>query len=99
MLYSHVRAAVVLLGCSLTPATALGGAWRHAILRGGQRTRGLVGQAIADNPLLAQDGLPLFSSIDATHVKDAVSGTLEQMESQFEQLESTLDEKTCTYSD
>jgi len=60
-----------------------------ALLRGGRRSLGVKAQ-VTENPLLLQESLPLFSAIEAVHVKDAVSGALSSMESEFESLESRL---------
>ena len=60
-----------------------------ALLRGGRRSLG-VKALVTENPLLLQESLPLFSAIEAVHVKDAVSGALSSMESEFESLESRL---------
>jgi oligopeptidase A len=50
--------------------------------------------ATAENPLLEQRGLPLFDSIEAKHVKPAISSALESLEEQFDELESTLSAKS-----
>ena len=56
--------------------------------------------AIAENPLLKQDGLPLFNKIDASHVKLAMSETLASMETEFANLEEKLATmKTPKYAD
>lgn len=92
-----------LVGCSIASTTALGSIARSSavVLRGGStRARTLVASATAtENPLLLQEGLPRFASIDAVHVKDAVATTLMQMERQFESLEASLPGGTTTPAD
>ena len=68
-----------------------------AALRGGSLR---LSTAVAENPLLKQEGLPLFDVIDASHIKPGVSETLSQLESQFAELEQQLAEKSePTYAD
>lgn len=56
--------------------------------------------ATASNPLLEQKSLPLFDTIDATHVKPAISTALNQLEEQFEALEAALaSQDDPTYAD
>jgi hypothetical protein len=94
---------LALVGCSIASTTALGSIARSSavVLRGGStRARTLVASATAtENPLLLQEGLPRFASIDAVHVKDAVATTLMQMERQFESLEASLPGGTTTPAD
>lgn len=71
--------------CTLAHSTA-------AVLHGGggSRARLFASSAVAENPLLEQDGLPRFGSIDAVHVKDAISVALTQMDESFAALEDSL---------
>jgi oligopeptidase A len=48
---------------------------------------------MVENPMLQQEGLPKFESIDATHVTPAVESLLEKLEKDFETLESKLASK------
>mmetsp|Transcript_83011 Transcript_83011/g.165735 ORF Transcript_83011/g.165735 Transcript_83011/m.165735 type:complete len:734 (-) Transcript_83011:366-2567(-) len=61
-------------------------------LRGG--LHGVAAQAVAENPLLIQSGLPKFGSIEPSSVRTAVSETLKSMEHQFDQLESSLESQS-----
>ena len=47
-----------------------------------------------ENPLLQQEGLPKFQSIEASHLTPAVEELLEQLEKDFATMESTLSSKT-----
>lgn len=48
---------------------------------------------VVDNPLLQQEGLPKFETIEPKHLTPAVEGLLEKLEKDFESLESTLTSK------
>ena len=50
------------------------------------------------NPLLQQDGLPKFASIDPSHVTPAVEALLAQLEADLVQLEEELELTTTTKS-
>jgi len=47
-----------------------------------------------ENPLLQQEGLPKFQSIEASHLTPAVEELLEQLEKDFAAMESTLSSKS-----
>jgi oligopeptidase A len=49
--------------------------------------------AMVENPLLQQEGLPKFNSIEPKHLTPAVESLLEKLENDFTNFESTLSEK------
>ena len=64
------------------------------------RTIVMASAVAAENPLLAQSGLPKFGAIDAVHVKPAVADSIASMESSFSTLEAKLGESSDpTYAD
>ena len=80
LLYSTFASASALQVSRMPPA-AVG-------LRGGSRAMTM--EAVMENPLLDQTGLPKFDEIDASHVKPGVEKTLEALEAQFSELETNL---------
>jgi Zn-dependent oligopeptidase len=52
----------------------------------------------SENPLLRQEGLPLFRSIAARHVVPAISTLIMQLKTDFDELESQLsDGRTASF--
>lgn len=89
---SAITALVLMASSARSFSTILSRSTRQAAFqaRGGAVSRTAMASTTTVNPLLDQETLPKFASIEPADLTPAVSELLEKMESEFEQLEEKL---------